>query len=349
MAEPTKPTSNPAASCAKPNYWDSQALNLYFTSTAQYSLDTLGATKYKKTATAPHDFVTRLQDDLIALGYLNGTADGAFGPKTRRSVLRFQRHAGRLIRMTKARAAQDVGSVTYKGRTDGVCDNKTAKEIRLWVEKAWVLPLGRFYLVTINKGKLRNDVAKAWSRLVSMIKSKGGTIDGPYGDTTRPLTYRKSTGGNSLFSFHYTGRAIDLNQGLAGGRGQRYFVVKENLEGEVYWRIYCKTVKQDGTQGTQILKSKKINYYSFYNKTEYSLPEGYYLDITRLLQQSNFVRIKAHSNWQTNAKGMEWWHYHYNKDIQATFQDEMELIGNTEETLRRQGWDTDAKLDRKPG
>lgn len=345
-------TPSSAASPAQtppPNYWDEKTLKLFYTSATQYSLDTLGAVKYKKTATAPHDFVTRLQDDLIALGYLSGSADGAFGAKTQRSVLRFQRHAARLYRMTKAGVAADLSAVTYNGRADGTCDYSTAQEIRNWINKTWVIPLGRFSLVAVSGGKLRQDVATAWNSVAATIKSKGGTIDGPYGDTTRNISFRKSTGGNSLYSFHYTGRAIDLNQSLAGGKGQRYYVVKEVLGGHTFWRIYCKTDKQNGTQGTKILKSKKIKYYSFYNKTEYDLPEAHYLDITEILKNANFTRIKAHSNWQTNAKGMEWWHFHYDKDIQTTFQDEMELIGHSEAALRKNGWDTDAKLDKTPG
>jgi len=155
--------------------------------------------------------------------------------------------------------------------------------------------------------------------------------------------------GPSLFSLHYTGRAIDLNQSLAGGKGQRYYVVKESVSGDVYWRIYCKTDKQDKSQGQMIGKSKNIKYYSFWAKKEIPLPVGYYLDITKELDNAGFVRIKAHSNWKTNSKGTEWWHFHYNKDISETFQDEMELIGHDEATLRANGWDTDAKLDRKPG
>lgn len=140
-----------------------------------------------------------------------------------------------------------------------------------------------------------------------------------------------------------------MNQGLAGGRGQRYYVVKELVGADVYWRIYCKTDLQDGTQGKKILKTQKIKYYIFWNNTEADLPEAYYLDITATLKMAGFIRIKAHSDWITNKKASEWWHFHYNKNLQATFQDEMELLGYNEATLRKNGWDTDLKLDKKPG
>jgi hypothetical protein len=106
---------------------------------------------------------------------------------------------------------------------------------------------------------------------------------------------------------------------------------------------------QDGTQGSKISKLKKIKYYSFFDKKEYQLPEAYYVDITNILNKNGFARIKSHSNWKINSKGLEWWHFHYEKDLQKTFQDEMELVGYSEEVLRNNGWKTDAQLDHKPG
>jgi hypothetical protein len=330
-------------------YWEVANLRLHFNSKTDMSLDDKGAAKYHKKVTVSGSLVTDMQTDLITLGYLSGSADGYFGSKSKRAVLRFQRHAKRLYRMLKGGTADDVKSATYNGATNGICDQNTAKEIHLWISKNWVIPIGRFSLTPISGGKLRSDAAAVWHSLRVQIKAKGGTIDGPYGDTTRSIGFRKRTGGNSLYSMHYTGRALDLSQVLAGGKNQRYYAVKEIISGKVYFRIYCKTDKQDGTQGKKITKNMKLKQYSFYTKSEIAMPEAYYLDITTILEQNNFSRIKAHSNWKTNSKGTEWWHYYYDKDIQPTFQDEMELIGYTEETLRKHGWNTAAKLDHTPG
>jgi len=340
-------TSTPAT--AQNNYWVQSNLNLYFNSNSDFSLDDLGAAKYNKQATVSGNFVTEVQKDLITLGYLTGTtADGYYGGKSKRALLRFQRHAKRLYRMS-SETADDITTPSYNGGINGICDHATAQEIRIWINKAWVIPIGRFKLVPYGKTKLRKDVAAKWNILRATIKSKGGTIDGPYGDLTRPLGFHKLTGGNSLYSLHYTGRAIDLRQELAGGKNQRYFVAKEMIGGGLYWRIYCKTDKQGGSQGTKIFKSKGIKSYVFFNHTEENLKEAYYIDITAMLENNGFNRIKSHSNWKTNARGIEWWHYHYDKDVQATFQDEMELVGYSEKELRDAGWNTDAKLDRKPG
>jgi hypothetical protein len=331
------------------NYWDDNNLHLYFNTSSDFSLDINGAKKYKKQATAPGEFVTQLQNHLIELNYLGGTSDGYFGKKTKRAVLRFQRHSHRVYRMKKSGHAADVKKISFTGAVNGTCDYTTAQEIQNWLKNSWVLPLGRFKFVSIGNGKLRSDAAMAFNTTKSYIKSKGGTLDGPYGDTTRSAAFRKHTGGNSLYSLHYTGRAVDLQQALAGGRKQRYFVVREIAGGDTYWRIYCKTDRQDGTQGSKISKLKKIKYYSFFDKKEYQLPEAYYVDITNILNKNGFARIKSHSNWKINSKGLEWWHFHYEKDLQKTFQDEMELVGYSEEVLRNNGWKTDAQLDHKPG
>jgi hypothetical protein len=80
------------------------------------------------------------------------------------------------------------------------------------------------------------------------------------------------------------------------------------------------------------------------------LPEGYYIDLTALIESTGkFERIKAQSGWQGSYNKAEWWHFQYKLDKQATFLDEMELIGYSEQKLRSCGWQSDALLDHAPG
>ena len=59
---------------------------------------------------------------------------------------------------------------------------------------------------------------------------------------------------------------------------------------KTYWRLYCKTEKQDGTQGTKIAaKSKK--YYVVLQERERKWAEGYYLDTDR---DPGREQIRAH-------------------------------------------------------
>jgi hypothetical protein len=60
-------------------------------------------------------------------------------------------------------------------------------------------------------------------------------------------------------------------------------------------------------------------------------------------------RIKAQAGWEKVYNKAEWWHSQYRLDKQATFLDEMELIGKGEQELRRCGWATDEMLGHAPG
>ena len=250
------------------DYWADETLNLAFIDKTQFSVDGSGAKKHKLKANAPHDYVVQLQKDLVTLGYLIPAAkyrDGLYEASTQRAVLRFQRHAARPYRMPGPDAQPEVKkepefkwhitpflkggnpfgcerpvvqgpgpwlTVTpdtlFTGRTDGVCDHATAREIRKWITKGFKLPVGRFPLRAVQIkglriGQLREDVADAWDEIVRLVEQKGGTLEGPYGDVKRGI--KKSVGdGASVYSFHCCGRAVDINQTLGN---KRYFIVKE--------------------------------------------------------------------------------------------------------------------------
>ena len=88
-------------------------------------------------------------------------------------------------------------------------------------------------------------------------------------------------------------RAIDLPQERGGGRAQQYCVAKEAGSDGTYWRIYCKTYKQDASQGT-LLEKGSITYQKFSPLREVVLPKDYYLDLTReSTLGGKFERIKA--------------------------------------------------------
>ena len=327
-------------------YWTDQKVNL-----KKGSVDELGAKKTGRPANTPLDYVSDLQSDLKTLGYLKGTADGNYGQKTERAVKRFQRHAKRSFRM---KGKVKVAASAWSGTANGVCDHKTALAVIHWIRSKFRIPIGVFKIVPITGGRLREDAAKIWEKAVADIKASGGRLRPDtkigglyYADTTRSLPF-KHTGGNSKFSLHYSGRAIDLNWGLnGGGKNQRYWVVKETVSSKTFWRIFCKTDKQDGSQGEKISKESK-KHYLFYGNKQSWIPEGYYIDVTKFLATRGFQRISAQSGWEKKEQKREWWHFYYDKDLQETFLDEMELIGYTEDQLKRWGFN-EAELDRRPG
>lgn len=278
---------------------------------------------------------------LVSLGYLDAKSNrNSIDSTITRAVRRFQRHAGRPYRLPEN--TPDI----FHGRDSGVLDSATLIEIEKWIQRGWTLPLGLFALASIPQGgKLRSDAASAWATIVAKVTSAGGTLEGPYGDTTRGIDFKPGTGA-SRYSFHYAGRAIDLKQDLAGGRKQRYFVAKELNRDAVYWRIYCKV---DGEANGTAFKAKTTKYYDFYSRKELDLPAGRYIDLTAMIEaDGKFERICAQTGWESNSKKAEWWHFQYTVDRQATIQDELELIGYSQTELLRFGW-TIKELDHAPG
>ena len=278
---------------------------------------------------------------LETLGYLEKKENqGSISATVTRAIKRFQRHAARPYRLPEN--TPDI----FHGPESGVLDADTLSEIEKWLKRGWILPLGMFKLVKLPQGgQLRSDVAADWAGIVSKVTAAGGTLEGPYGDTTRGIDF-KPPAGASRYSFHYAGRALDLKQELAGGRKQRYFVAKELTGGNLYWRIYCKV---DGETNGSAFKAKSVKYYDFYAAKELDIPAGRYIDLTGMIEgDGRFERIRAQSGWEANTKKAEWWHFQYTVDKQQTIQDELELIGFSESVLRKAGW-TIKDLDYAPG
>jgi len=330
------------------------------------SIDQVGAKKLNKKANTPKEYVVELQTDLIALKYLKAAkVSGVYGAETARAVLRFQRHAARVYRMPGP-ADVDKAKV-FTGAANGVCDHATATEVRKWIDAKFVNPVGRFKLRKLNvagvlaKHTMRSDAADEWEAIVKLVGDAGGIVTAEangYGDTSRPLQKKegkKKKKGTSSFSFHHSGRAVDIDQGFV--QKGRYFIQKEVIGTSTFWRIFCKTDKQDGTQGTKIEKAA-FKCFSFFNEKEFDIKAGFYIDMTQMIESRNtFERIKAQSgfddtvNVEKDARynKTEWWHFQYTVDKQATFLDEVELAGFTEDDAIKGGWDTDAELDHPPG
>jgi hypothetical protein len=286
---------------------------------------------------------------LITLGYLpTGADDGRWGSASKRALKRFKRRARTRYRIAGGKAADCTFAETFKGVVDEDVTQGVLDEIVKWKSRLWKAPLGRYVIKGIGNGTLREDVADAWVALIATVKGRGGTVEGPYGDTQRRLGKAKKTGASS-FSFHIVGRAIDLRQELTNNPNRRYFVAKDPRDGKMYWRIYCRTDKQDGTQGKQYAKDE-LKWWDFLDKKNRSAPEGYYLDLTAEIEKGGlFERIPAQSGWETGPYAKtEWWHYQYTLDKQDTFQDECELAGISETALRNAGY-SEADMDRKPG
>jgi hypothetical protein len=85
-------------------------------------------------------------------------------------------------------------------------------------------------------------------------------------------------------------------------------------------------------------------------------PEGWYVNVTAVLEKSGFKRIRRHDDWLTNPKAWEWWHYQFEPPLlpgatALTFSDYLQLIGVHEYQLRSVsgGWPAHEDVDHAPG
>ncbi|PKN93297.1 MAG: hypothetical protein CVU44_10420 [Chloroflexi bacterium HGW-Chloroflexi-6] len=111
-------------------------------------------------------------------------------------------------------------------------------------------------------------------------------------------------------SWLYTGRAFGINP-LSLNAGWMY-TVREDYNGQTYWRIYLRPQAQDGSLGEPLrVHPWDLNARYSLNPTAYeqggqlslSVPAGYWVDFTRLTRAYGWQRYPAQTNWRTYFKG----------------------------------------------
>jgi TolB protein len=110
----------------------------------------------------------------------------------------------------------------------------------------------------------------------------------------------------------YTGRAFALNP-LTLNAGWMA-VIREEIGGQTYWRIYLRSVAQDGSQG-EPLRTLPWDLTARYNLDPLaydqggvyakSIPTGFWVDFTALAHRFGWQRIPALSNWRSYFKGTQ--------------------------------------------
>jgi TolB protein len=107
----------------------------------------------------------------------------------------------------------------------------------------------------------------------------------------------------------YTGRAISLNPALVNAGWM--VVVREDIGQETYWRIYLRTLAQDGSQGEPLeqvpwdfsARTGSPSAYENGGQLMSAIPGGYWLDLTALAAQYGWSRQPALVNWRTYYTG----------------------------------------------
>jgi TolB protein len=128
--------------------------------------------------------------------------------------------------------------------------------------------------------------------------------------------------GLSYDDWLYTGRAFAFNgDTVDAGMVQ---VVREDLAGHTYWRVFVRTANQEGAQG-EPLRSYPWDFSARYSSDPQSydqggalvdrLPVGYYVDFTQLAQDYGFERVPALPNWRTYFSGTRFNEFVYRQSL----------------------------------
>jgi hypothetical protein len=163
---------------------------------------------------------------------------------------------------------------------------------------------------------------RAWRSAV--LARSGYDFLGRVSDIFRPPAYYGHRLG--YLSWHKAGRAVDLlfDWRDTGGENSLY-VVREDISGRVYWRLYLKCAEQDGSLCEPLNQAPWYFWWhtapakepgTFENGgRRLPIPPGYYLDVTALGERYGWSRIAAYElndfHWMRDSTATEYWHYQY--------------------------------------
>lgn len=139
---------------------------------------------------------------------------------------------------------------------------------------------------------------------------------GELSEALRPLNYFSDA--SQYSSWHKSGRAFDTRFDLPG---QKLQVVKEDVGGDVYWRVFLRCEDQSGKCGSPAIARP----WDYSGKARTILAPGqggvekaplygYYVDFTAFARQYGWERIASHDDeenfsWTWHFKAFEYWHF----------------------------------------
>jgi TolB protein len=182
-------------------------------------------------------------------------------------------------------------------------------------------PFERVYLAGVETGipKLSDAVDGSFNALRQrVLVDSGWDFLGRLSEAIRPLSFYGDA--SAYASWHKAGRAFDTLLDYYDRRGPFLELVREDLSGDTYWRIYLRCAKQDGSQGRPLTvnpwdhthEGREVRGKGQGGVPE-PLPKQYYTDFTLLARLYGWQRISAHDSngfhWHDRFKAMEYWHF----------------------------------------
>lgn len=191
----------------------------------------------------------------------------------------------------------------------------------------------------VNSGdsveKLSDRVNDSFNALRQRVKeATGWDYLAVLGDSWRTMNHTPRPGQGRI-SWHVCGRAIDINQGfMSNGQIE---LVREDIGGVTFWRVYIKAALQDGSLGEPLrdrpwdLSARSRGGLAAVQGGELksAVPAGYYVDFTTLATDYGWERRNALSGWRTSWFDIEWWHFQKTEGL-SWYQCMLELYDHEE-------------------
>jgi TolB protein len=126
-------------------------------------------------------------------------------------------------------------------------------------------------------------------------------------EANRAIGYGSNT--SSYTSWHKSGRAFDTLFDYRAGGQQVLYISPERQGGRLFWRLYLRAARQDGSQGQPIT----LPVFSPSSRTLSPPPRGYFVDFTALAAAHGWRRIAAQErenfDWRSELLALEYWHF----------------------------------------
>lgn len=159
-----------------------------------------------------------------------------------------------------------------------------------------------------DKRRLSDAVLPDFRAAAAEVKNETGVdIMQDPGDTTRDIGLKTTKAGADNFTWHKTGRAVDISQKL------KWLIIKEGTKDDVRFRLFLekkpdKKQKQTTTYDRTFNKANKpdIHHSSF---RESAIFKKTFVDVTQILLDHGFSRIAPQEGWEKNRDKQEWWHF----------------------------------------
>ena len=287
------------------------------------------------------DDVRKLQLGLAYLGHHPGIVDGKYGRGTENAVEAFQEasglfadgEAGHSTLLAYNFALGGAGAVyqVFSGvdpTPDTDINPSEDDGTQLVLTKPYwpVCPADQFGDGQGNDATmLRSDIAAFYRTFYEEVHDLGGIVTSAGG---RRLLSSGSDPNRSKKSFHYTGRAFDLDPASAMKNPETDpYIVQADPHKERYWEVWCRsTLDKDalikkvygGTVGGGKMTIEAwhlIEQPDAKGKTVF-IPttkrvQGVFFSLTDVALKHGFNRIRARQSFFTagNAGGAEWWHF----------------------------------------